>query len=472
MSLIGSDAAADKREVAPARTETYRSWLVGELALVALLAFATLLLALTGRLDGYALPQGRIAVDTAVALAASIVATLAAVRFLVEGRGMDLLLAGGFLAIGAGTFAFRVAPVIGGGTLGSVEAWAAVGTEIFGAALIAFAPFLTRRVAGRRRALGATTALVLASVAGIWLDSRALRLSFGGAGAEVDRSVAVVLAFALLAVLALAAAVGFGIRFRQYGRDLDSWLALALTLVVFADLHYVFAPTRSSDYVLQGDFLRLLSFGVLLVGVWRAISQAEFGRAVAEERARVAREIHDGLAQYLFALSTQVSMLESGAPLDELLPQLKHASTAAQQEARFAVLALSSASGTAPFDAALKRYVDFLAADGVLDVEVEIDPAVSLAPDEQIEIFRIVQEGLANARRHADARRAEVTIAQRAGRRVVTVRDDGTGFAPDSRGAGQGLLNMRARAASIQGAFSLRSSPGRGTAIEVVLRAV
>jgi signal transduction histidine kinase len=133
---------------------------------------------------------------------------------------------------------------------------------------------------------------------------------------------------------------------------------------------------------------------------------------------------------------------------------------------------LSSASGTAPFDAALKRYVDFLAADGVLDVEVEIDPAVTLAPDEQIEIFRIVQEGLANARRHAGARRAEVTIGQRAGRRIVIVRDDGTGFDGEANGAGQGLKNMRARAASIQGAFALRSTPGRGTAIEVVLRSV
>ena len=199
-------------------------------------------------------------------------------------------------------------------------------------------------------------------------------------------------------------------RYRRHGRDLDSWLTLALTLVVFADLHYVLAPARSSDYVLQSDLLRILAFAVLLVGVWRAIGQAEFGRAVAEERARVARDIHDGLAQYLFALSTQVSMLESGAELEQILPRLKLAATAAQQEAQFAVLALSSASGSAPFDAALKRYVDFLVADGALDVEVEIDPGVTLAPDEEIEVFRIVQEGLANASKHAGARQAEVSI--------------------------------------------------------------
>src|SRR5204862_1679963 len=119
---------------------------------------------------------------------------------------------------------------------------------------------------------------------------------------------------------------------------------------------------------------------------------SEFGRAVAEERARVARDIHDGLAQYLFAVSTHASMLESGADPSQIVPRLKDAALAAQREARFAILALSSASGNAPFDAALRRYVEFLTADGVLEVDVEIDPAIRLAPDEQIEIFRIVQE--------------------------------------------------------------------------------
>src|SRR6185312_9021123 len=132
-------------------------------------------------------------------------------------------------------------------------------------------------------------------------------------------------------------------------------------------------------------------------------------------RARVAREIHDGLAQYLFAVTTHLAMLESGAEREETLPRLKEAALAAQQEARFAVLALSSASGSAPFDAALRRYVDFLTADGELEVELEIDSGVRLAPDEQIELFRIVQEGLANARKHANARRAEVHIGEHAG---------------------------------------------------------
>src|SRR5207245_7968551 len=150
-----------------------------------------------------------------------------------------------------------------------------------------------------------------------------------------------------------------GHRFWLRREDLDRWLALAATLALFSELHYVFTPIISSSHVSLGDFLRMLSYVVLLVGVWRAIRSAEFGRAVADERARVAREIHDGLAQYLFALSTHAGLLESGAPAGETLANLKEAAAAAQQEARFAVLALTSAGGTAPFDAAPHRYVAF-----------------------------------------------------------------------------------------------------------------
>jgi signal transduction histidine kinase len=273
------------------------------------------------------------------------------------------------------------------------------------------------------------------------------------------------------ALLNLLAVLGWGRRFAGRADDLAQWLALGFTLQLFADLHLVFTPLRGTNYVAEGDFLRTLAFALVLVGAWRAIRFAEFGRAVAEERARVAREIHDGLAQYLFALSTHAQMLESGAPVEEVATKLKEAAGLAQQEARFAILALSSASGTAPFDAALRRYVDFLTADGELEVELDIHPGIRLAPDEQIEIFRIVQEGLGNVRRHANATRAEVVIGQRPfGERFVAIHDDGDGFDGKGASAGQGLRNMRERAASIEGGFSLTSAPGRGTALEVVLR--
>ena len=453
--------------------QTYRSWLFGELLLVALLASATALFAVRDTFtSSYVLPEARLSFDTAVAVVATIVALLASIRFVVEGRLLDLLLAAGFWSIALGTAAFGLVPILGGGTLDPEAVWSLLGSRILGAALIAVAPFTDRKLGDRRRALLFATvgvAIVLAAVA-LALGPPPWAAGTGSLQAVDGASVAV--AGALLAVLWLVALVGFALRYRKHGRDLDSWMCIAATLAMFGDLHLMLNPVISSEIVLQGDFLRFIAYGILLVGVWRAIAHAEFGRAVADERARVAREIHDGLAQYLFAITTQVSMLESGASLDQVLPRLKRASIAAQQEARFAVLALSSAGGTSPFDSALRRYVDVLTADGALDVELEVDPQVRLAPDEQIEVFRIVQEGLGNARRHAGAHRVEVTIGQRNGRRVVAVHDDGVGFDAETSEGGQGLENMKLRAEAIDGEMSLRTAPGRGTAIEVVLRPI
>jgi signal transduction histidine kinase len=452
--------------------DAYQAWLWGEVLLLSLLGAALALFVTYPSLrDTYELPQLRLVLDTAVTLAAAIVAVLAGIRFSVEGRRLDFLLCGGFFMAAASTMAFAIAPVFGGGTVGKNEAWAGVGGKLLATCLIAAAPFSRGRILARQRALRwSIVALVCLTVA-IWLLVRSLSIAMPQVLNGDDQPLLLIVTLALQALLSLVALIGFGLRFRNYGDDLYRWLGLAATLALFAELHYVFTAAVSSAFVSQGDFLRLTSYGVLLAGVWRAIRFAEFGRAVAEERARVAREIHDGLAQYLFTISTHASMLEAGTAPESSVGQIKAAATAAQQEARFAILALSSASGNAPFDSALRRYVDVLTADGELEVELEVDPGLSLAPDEQIEVFRIVQEGLANVRRHAGASRAWVLIGQRGTERKVLVRDDGAGFDGDTDPAGQGLRNLRARAAAIGGVFSLRSIPGQGTALEVTLRA-
>jgi len=422
----------------------------------------------------YSLPELKLVLATVFMVAGALVAVLSANRFSLEGRRYDLFLCCGFLIDAASWLGFYVLPAVVHRADDRVALWAAIAGRMLGWALIASAPFTHGRVRHRRFALSNGIAVSLLSVFVVWVACGSLRhalpnVESAGGGATIPA--ALTSALAAGALLHLLAVVGFANRFRLRADDLDYWLALGATLTLFASLHFIFTPLTSAGDVSQGDYPRLLGYGVLLVGVWRAIRWSEFARAVAEERARVAREIHDGLAQYLFAISTHASLLEAGADPARTIPRLKGAAQAAQQEARFAILALSSAAGRAPFDAALRRYVDVLTADGGLEVDLEIDREIDLRPDEQIELFRIVQEGLANVRKHAGARRAWVTIGARPDGRVVTVRDDGSGFASDEASpAGQGLVNMRERAAAIGGDLTLRSSPGAGTALEILLR--
>jgi signal transduction histidine kinase len=452
------------------RSRAYLAWVRDEVLLVGLLAAAlTLFLARPELRDPHDLPSLRLFLDAAIVIVAVIVSVLTYVRFALERRWFELFLVGGFFVTAAGTLAFTVAPALDGSPLGSVEMWAGILARLGAAALIAAAPFVPGRIARR----GVTPLAVLAltvGLGGLWAVCRAAGSSLPVLSPERPQPNLLTAALGLQALCGLAALIGFGLRYRAHGEDLDRWLAFGATIWLFAELHAVFTPPLSSEYVSQGDFLRVVSYFVLLVGVWRAIRAAEFGRAVAEERARVAREIHDGLAQYLFAISTQTSRLAGGAPVEEIVPRLQEAAAAAQQEARFAVLALSSAGGSAQFDSALSRYVEFLTADGELDVDLDIERGVALGPDEQIDVFRIVQEGLANVRRHANAHRATVLIGVRDGERIVRIVDDGRGFDDQADSAGHGLRNIRARASAIGGGLRLASRPGGGTALEVVLR--
>ena len=455
--------------------DAYQAWLTGEVLLFGLFG-ASLALFLTHASlpTSYELPHLRLVLATGIALAAGLVAVLTGARFSADGRRSDLLLCTGFFIVSISNIAFVLAPAVAELAPSNAAAFAHVTARTFAAVCIAAAPFARGRTAARERVLGGWLFFIVASLASLWLILYSVADALPNVvtpGRSDTPPLPLLAAFALQALLNLIAVVGFGWRLRQQGEDLDRWLGLAASLLLFSSLYLVFTPLLGAGRVSQGDFLRVLAYGVLVMGVWRAIRAAEFGRAVADERARVAREIHDGLAQYLFAISTHATMLESGGDAGALVPQIKEAAGAAQQEARFAILALSSASGSAPFDAALRRYVEFLTADGALDVEIEIDPKTRLDPDEQIEVFRIVQEGLANARKHADARRAEVRIEERDGRRVVTIVDDGMGFDGAETAAGQGLRNIRARIASIGAACSLRTAPGAGTALEVTLRA-
>ena len=256
------------------RGDSYRSWLIGELVLAAVLALGTAGVLLVSGLHVEPDPPARLAANTAIAIVAAIVAVLGLVRFQVDGRSFHLLLAGGFAVVSAGTVVFDLVPLVQGELPSAAETWGSLAADLAAAALIALAAFFSPALGDPRRAMivtGAGTAVVLTAA---WSVGHAAAALLPLVDVDGGRAAGPALAYAALALLSLTAAVGFGLRFRSHGRDLDRWLALALTLVVFADLHYVLT---TSPYLLYNDSLRLLAYASCSSGPGRPTGTRSWG---------------------------------------------------------------------------------------------------------------------------------------------------------------------------------------------------
>jgi PAS domain S-box-containing protein len=194
-------------------------------------------------------------------------------------------------------------------------------------------------------------------------------------------------------------------------------------------------------------------------------------RAQKEERRRIARDLHDAVLQGLLgALQslryTQLRDRDAGVTLDltEEIETLARASSGL----RSAIHDLRH-ERERMFVEAVRSLVDFerqLAAEHELDLIVEEGFPKELPGELSVQLQRIVQEALANARRHSRAGRIEVCLRQEE-KLLVEVADDGTGFDLRSVRAGIGLSAMRERAEAVGGSIDVRSRPGEGTTVEV-----
>jgi signal transduction histidine kinase len=288
-------------------------------------------------------------------------------------------------------------------------------------------------------------------------------------GPELVGSPGLLVSQVVSALLYTFAAFGFASRAERTRDELLTWLATATVLAAFARLNYFLFPSINSEWVYTGDILRLLSYVLILVGAIREIGRYHARLAEAAvygERRRIARELHDGLAQELAFIRSQAHRLRPGG--EEPATQIALAAERALDESRQAIATLAR-----PVDASLDSSVAQAAEEMTLredvELQLQLQPALE-APDPVHEaLTRIVREALGNAIRHGRARSVVVTLVRDEGLRL-TIDDDGTGIPADAEDRGGfGLISMRERAEALGGSVHVNSTGHRGARVEVWL---
>ncbi len=428
----------------------------------------------------YRAPVLHVVLETGEGCIALLVAYLLFGRFLRTGRMSALLVTCGLVVVAVANLALQALPQ----ALGQDEltAWAPLGTRLLGVGLLSAAALTppTRRIDQRRARAG----VVLSSALGLGLVLAAvvlgdrLPLAVDPEFVPLDALVPalgshpVALTVQVVSGLLFAvAAVAFTRRAQREGDELLKWLGAGCALAAVARVSYVLYPSLYSDYVYVGDLLRLGFYLLMLVGAlrevrsyWESLSLA----AVLEDRRRLARDLHDGLAQELTYILSQSRLLARDPGDAATAERIGGAAARAVDEARTAIAALTRTSSDS-FAAVLCESVEGLGGRYGTAARIDVDDALEVTPEQADAVLRIVAEAFRNAVRHGEA--SCVVVAVTGLPLVVRVCDDGKGFVPGASktpsGAGFGLTSMRERAEGVGARFDLRSEVGAGTTVEV-----
>ena len=444
---------------------------------------ATFAVALLPQLHfAYRQPLMHVALETAASLIALLAGFLVFGRLRRASRLNELLLACALALLTLLNLFFLTMPALAQLVPHGQVAWAELIGSSLGAILFALAAFAPRR---RLRRPG----LVLAGgAAGV---ATAVLAAAGLLGEFTERSPQVAVAtlppqspvpadlYARPTVLALQlfmsllyglAAVGFLRRSRRLGDEFFGWLAIAAVLAAASHVNYFLYPSLYSQWVHTGDVFRLCFYAVLLVGsmreiwsYWHALSEA----AVDEERRRIARDLHDGLAQELAYLARNLDSLD-GETGDGTLKRLRGAVERAQLESRRAVSTLAAPSGQ-DVDVALAEAVSEIAERFHMGLDLDLVRGVRLPAARAEALVRIACEAVTNAARHSGASRVRLNVERDGPRVRLRVSDRGRGFDTMVPGSGFGLVSMRERARSVGGELRISSAPGRGSKVEAAL---
>ncbi|WP_155358116.1 histidine kinase [Acrocarpospora macrocephala] len=227
-----------------------------------------------------------------------------------------------------------------------------------------------------------------------------------------------------------------------------------------------------ADLAVLDDLARHLALAVAAVRLTREVQTSRERLVIAreEERRRLRRDLHDGLGPGLAAIGVRLDLIEAKAPvaLREPLADVRELTHGLVGDVRRIVHDLRP---PALDELGLGGALEDLALDADSGPVVTVSmpgPLPVLPAAVEVAAYRIVQEALANALRHAEAAKVEISAAAREGRLLLEVRDDGRGL-PEPLVEGVGSGSMRERAAELGGVLERRSAPGGGTTVAAVL---
>ena len=422
--------------------------------------------------------------EVTAALAAMLAAYLVLGRAKRTNRIDQLALVAGLTVTAGANLLFAALPAAIPALAGDRFAtWAAVCGRIFGATLIAAGAWLParpskHRVASARGVLVACVVALLAIAAVVATTAERLPIGIdptlapNAAGRPILEGNPLIHGAQLLTLtLFAAAAIGFVRRADRSSLQFEHWLAAACIVAAYSRLHYFLFPSLYSEWVYTGDAFRLAFHGLLLVAVGREISgyqrQAEEAAAF-DERRRLARDLHDGLAQELGFIAMHArTRLAHGDDSPALMP-IASAAERAVDEARRAIAALVRPADE-PLDVAVAQAAEDVAHRVGTHIRFELEPDVHVEPTIREELVRIVREAVSNAGRHGHAESVTVRLSNGNGVHL-RISDDGVGFPPGGgRVGGFGLTTMRERARAVGGELRIESRDGGGTDVEVVV---
>ncbi|OJV97233.1 MAG: hypothetical protein BGO47_10220 [Microbacterium sp. 67-17] len=198
-------------------------------------------------------------------------------------------------------------------------------------------------------------------------------------------------------------------------------------------------------------------------------------RGAAEERERIARDIHDTLAQTLAGLvllSERAGRQARDGRTDaaaETIATIEQTAREALAESRALVARMAAVPADDALAAAIERLAARFRAEVGLAIDVEVSAGVDLDREQQVVLLRCLQEALANVRKHARATVVLVTVAHDGEGIRMTVRDDGVGFDPLAARTGFGLDGISDRATLAGGDVEVESAPGHGATLTILL---